>query len=310
MYLIWFFPFPSLSFSVIPCFCSSVRRNYLTVRNNRNLDKIETLLSVLEEKQMQVTYVAVDINKEYLEHAISALSQKHTKVVCQGAYGTFRDAWQWCRDLAAPKVLICLGSSFLRGTREEALATLRSWAELLRPEDLMIIGADGHLAPEYYDKIWKMYHSDDAGWQQLWDNAFAVINDLVGEKWFHSADWKLDATIVPGAVCQHRWRFRAQRDLTLGDSGITFQKGDELGWLDAHKFSKALVHELCGLAGLEVVRTWQAEGSEMRRFDLPIMDIRRDRVTDSQFDRSIPNHQQLQLGWLSALRVSGSMGGT
>lgn len=236
------------------------------IQNVRNLGKVETLLSVLERRGQPIVYLAVDINRGYLEYDISAISQRHRNVVCQGIYGTFDDALSWCKELPSPKAFLSFGSSFFRGTLEEALATLRSWKELMQPGDIMIVGADGHCTPEYHEKIWQMYHADEAGWQQLWDNGFSVANDVLGEEWFHSADWKLDAVIDTKNICQHRFRFRAQQDLELGSSGIAFSKGDELGWLDAHKFSKALIHELCQLAGLEVVKTWQAEDSEMRRF--------------------------------------------
>lgn len=214
-----------------------------------------------------MVYLAVDINRSYLEYDISKIAHEHQNVTCQGLHGTFDDALSFCKELPSPKAFLSFGSSFFRGSFEEALATLRSWKELMRSGDLIIVGADGHCAPEYHEKIWQMYHTDEAGWQQLWDNGFSVANDVLGEEWFHCTDWKLDAVIdTKKNICQHRFRFRAQRDLELGSSGITFSKGDELGWLDCHKFSKSLVHKLCRLAGLEVVETWQAEESEMRRF--------------------------------------------
>ena len=224
---------------------------------------METLLSVLEKRGQLAVYLAVDINREYLNHDVSILSQKHAKLVCQGVYGTFDDAISWCKKLPSPRAFIWLGSTLFRGTREEALTTLQSWSEVMQPDDIMLVGADGHTAPEYHDKIWQSYHADEARWQQLWDNGFVVANDVIGEEWFHSADWKVDAVIDTEPICRHRFRFRAQRDLVLGSSGIAFRKGEELTWLEPHKFSKALIHELCQLAGLDVVETWQAEDSEM-----------------------------------------------
>lgn len=147
----------------------------------------------------------------------------------------------------------------------------------MHPGDLMIVGADGHSEPEHHGKIWEMYHADEEGWQRLWDNGFGCANEVVGEEWFRGEDWKLDAVIETTAaaggksVCQHRFRFRARRDVELGSSGVRFREGGEMGWLDAHKFRKELVYELCRLAGLEVVEAWQAEGSEMCRFFLDLV---------------------------------------
>jgi hypothetical protein len=85
-------------------------------------------------------------------------------------------------------VFLWLGSTLFRGTREESLDNLKSWAALMQPDDILFAGADGHNAREYHDKIWDAYHSDEALWQQFWDNGFVGANAVVGEEWFRSAD--------------------------------------------------------------------------------------------------------------------------
>lgn len=229
----------------------------------RNTEKVEVLLSVLEKRGEPAVYLALDINREYLERNLVSLSRKYTNVVCQGVFGTYDDAFTWCTNLPSPRVFLWLGSTLFRGTRDEALNSLKSWTKILRPDDIMLIGADGHTAPEYYDKIWESYHADEAEWQALWDNGFEIANEVLGETWFRSADWKLDAVIDTEPIGRHRSRFRAQKDVVLGSSGIMFHEGDEFVWLEPHKFSRTTVHQLCGLAGLQVVETWQAKDSEM-----------------------------------------------
>ncbi|KAI0150760.1 histidine-specific methyltransferase [Xylariaceae sp. FL1272] len=229
-------------------------------------EKVETLLSTLEHNGQPSVYLALDINRQHLAQDLAILSRKHEKVLCQGVCGTYEDAIAWCARLPSPRAFLWLGSVLLRGSKDEALATLRAWAAIMGPEDIMLVGADGHAGPEHHTKVWNMYHDDAAGWQQLWENGFTVANAVVGESWFDSVDWRLDAVIEGAPVYQHRFRFRACRDVTLGSSGVTFSEGDELGWLDAHKFSKPLVYELCGLAGLEVLKSWSAEKSEMYQY--------------------------------------------
>lgn len=224
---------------------------------------MEVLLSALEKRRAPALYLALDINREYLKRNLASLSQKYTNVVCQGVFGTYDDAFAWCKTLPSPRMFLWLGSTLFRGTRDEALASLKSWTGILRPDDVMLVGADGHSAPKYHDKIWESYHADEDAWQALWDNGFQIANRVVGETWFRSADWKLDAVIDTEPVVRHRSRFLAQRDVVLGTSGIKFNRGDEFVWLEPHKFNRSSVHELCALAGLQVDETWQSKDSEM-----------------------------------------------
>ena len=64
-----------------------------------DLRKVDTLLSVLEATQKPVTYLALDLDKPYLEHEISKLAETKTHVLCQGVYGTYDHAVQWCASL-------------------------------------------------------------------------------------------------------------------------------------------------------------------------------------------------------------------
>lgn len=235
----------------------------------RNTEKVEILISALEKRGLPAVYLSLDINREYLERNLPALSQKYTNVICQGVFGTYDDAFTWCKTLPSPRMFLWLGSTLFRGTRDEALTSLKSWTEILRWDDVMLVGADGHTAPKYYDKIWDSYHTDENAWQALWDNGFEIANKVVGETWFRSDDWKLDAVIDTEPIGRHQSRFRAQRDVMLGSSGIKFNEGDELVWLEPHKFDRELVHELCALAGLRVDETWQSKDSEMCK-SLPV----------------------------------------
>lgn len=221
------------------------------------------LLSVLEDRRQSTVYLALDLSRSHLVDDLSILAPKHSAVLCQGVCGTYTEATTWCTSIPTPRLFLWLGSSLFRGSREEALAHLQSWAALMGPDDILFAGHDGHLPPLHHDKIWAAYHADEAMWQRLWDNGFQCANEIVGEPWFRSADWRLDAVITTEPVCQHRFRFRAQRDVVLGSSGVAFRKGDELGWLDGHRFSEPAVRDISECAGLEVVQVWKADDSEM-----------------------------------------------
>ena len=114
---------------------------------------METLPSVLENRNQEATYLALDISRSYLENDLAVLAPQHSSVLCQGVFGTCSDAVFWYAELPSPRVFLWLGSVLFRGAPEDALATLQSWAAILSPEAMTFAGVDGHQALEYHDKI-------------------------------------------------------------------------------------------------------------------------------------------------------------
>jgi len=195
---------------------------------------------------------------------MSLLSKKHSHILCLGLWGTFFDALDWCAQISSPRIILSLGSVLFNDSWDTALATLKSWAAVMRDDDLILAGMDGHGVPKDYNKIWDSYHSDDKLFDRFWRNGFRVANNLTGEEWFRPEDWSVHSVIETDPVC-HRFTFRAERDVALGSSGVVFWKGEEMEWFDAHKYNEKDVRTLCSMAGLEVLRAWKAKNSEMRK---------------------------------------------
>jgi uncharacterized SAM-dependent methyltransferase len=244
----------------------------------RDTRKVSHLIGALEKVNKKPSYYALDISQVSLHDNLTALSRKYPRVQCTGLWGTFVDGTKWITSLKSPRVFLSLGSVLCNDAWDTALHYLRSWATVLRPNDVFLIGMDGHSESGHDDKVWRSYHPHQAQMtkQQLdhygrfWRNGFDHANRLVGQPWFQESDWQVTGLIEHEPTTSHRFIFRAKRDIPLGDSGVTFRKGDEMDWFDAHKYGERDVRTLCSLAGLEVLRVWKAPQSEMRKlmFDL------------------------------------------
>lgn len=143
-----------------------------------------------------------------------------------------------------------------------AVADLKKWVALMRPQDLILAGMDGHSIHEHRDKVWAAYHSREDLFDAFWANGFAHANELLGEEWLRPEDWETCAEFDEYEG-RHRFFFRAKGDVVLGTSGRTLPAGQELDWFDAHKHDEREVRDMCDQVGLIVLKVWKVPGSEM-----------------------------------------------
>lgn len=264
--------------------------------------KVSCLISALTAAEKRTTYLALDLSEKYLRLNCERLTREHPNVDCHGLWGTFSDGMQELRKLPSPRVFLSLGSVLCNDEWNTALRHLRSWSAMLREEDFILIGMDGHTDSSDFRKIWRSYHPEaalsdtddcadaecpesakchadndsgieiDVGHSQLyeafWRNGFEHANHLVGEDWFRFEDWTVRGFLEEEPTLSHRFIFQANRDISLGSSGIAFKQGEEFDWFDAHKYGPTDVTRMCSIAGLEVVADWQAPDSHMRKSSL------------------------------------------
>ncbi|KAH0492783.1 hypothetical protein TgHK011_007718 [Trichoderma gracile] len=192
--------------------------------------KVEHLLACFEKAQLEATYLALDISKASLEHSVGYLLDKHS-----------------APDAKSQRLFLSLGSVLCNDPWPEALNHLKYWAKALRPNDLLLVGMDGHLLPQDRDKIWAAYHSRDDLYRKFFLHGFEQVNKAIGEEWFQEQDWDFMAQLEDKPTTRHRFFFRANRAVTIHKLGRTFEKGEELDWFDSHN-------------------VWQAPNSEFRQY--------------------------------------------
>ncbi|POR34627.1 4-dimethylallyltryptophan N-methyltransferase [Tolypocladium paradoxum] len=238
--------------------------------------KVERLLAAFEAARMPATYLALDISKKSLEDNIGELLKTHSAsgcgVKCAGLWGTFEDGKDYVQGVKGARLFLSLGSVLCNDPFLKALAHLKCWAQVMRPDDLLLVGMDGHLFPKDKDKIWAAYHSQDDLYRAFFVNGFDHANKLAGETWFREEDWDFEAQLEKEPTTRHRFFFRAKRDVRLGKLARVIAKGQELDWFDSHKHGLENVQAMCSKAGLSIIDVWQPDGSEFRQYLLKIKD--------------------------------------
>lgn len=231
--------------------------------------KVGHLLAAFDKAKVPTKYLALDISRSSLVHNIRYLVDKHSKanssVTCAGIWGTFQDGMEYVQKIETPRLFLSLGSVLCNDPWPEALSHLKYWASALRPDDLLLIGMDGHILPNNREKIWDAYHSCDDLYHTFFLNGFKHANQLAREEWFREEDWEFLAQLEHEPTTRHRFFFRANKDVKL-KMGRTIKKGEEFDWFDSHKYGEDSVRLMCYKAGLSVLDVWQAPNSEFRQY--------------------------------------------
>lgn len=222
---------------------------------------------------MPATYLALDISKASLEKNVAYVASRHSgleaNVTCAGIWGTFQDGQDYVKGIKGSRLFLSLGSVLCNDPWFEAIEHLRSWKDVMRPGDLLLVGMDGHLAPDENQekKIWYAYHSRNDLYESFFLNGFEHANKLLGEKLFKAEDWDIKAEIEHDPITtRHRFFLRANKTVQSNIPGITISAGQEFDWFDSHKYGEANVQLMCSKGGLSVLEVWKAPGSEFRKF--------------------------------------------
>lgn len=237
--------------------------------------KVNNLLVQLADTGRKATYLALDISERSLASNLDLLAPAHAggSVRMAGLWGDFEAGLGFVDALppAAPRVLLSLGSVLFNDPWDRAVATLRRWASLMRTDDLILAGMDGHDVAS--PKVWDAYHARPDLFETFFHNGLAHANALLGHDVFRPEDWDICAEIEEEEG-RHRFYLRARRDVVGGGTGddddetevVVLKEGTELDWFDAHKRPQCMVRKMCAEAGLEIIRSWAVEGSEMRQY--------------------------------------------
>ncbi|OAA42402.1 DUF323 domain-containing protein [Beauveria brongniartii RCEF 3172] len=235
-----------------------------------DINKVDHFLAEFERKKVQTTYLALDISKTSLDQSIASLTANHSGpdsvVNCAGLWGTFENGLDHMDKIKGPRLFLSLGSVLCNDPWSAALGHLKRWASELRPEDHLLIGMDGHLVAGNRDKIWAAYHSCDDMFREFFLNGLKNANKLLGYELFKEQDWDFNSELQEKPTTRHRFFMRARKDVQLAGGDNVIYMGQEIDWFDSHKYGEQDVRLMCSKAGLTVLQSWAAPGSEFRQY--------------------------------------------
>jgi L-histidine Nalpha-methyltransferase / hercynylcysteine S-oxide synthase len=217
----------------------------------RNLRKINILLRALDRAEKDVDYYALDLSRSELDRTLSAVPPgTFQHVRCHGLYGTYDDGLEWLRkssNSSRTKVIMTMGSSIGNFERSEASSFLKSFANILGPNDIILVGVDGCLDK---DKVYHAYNDKEGITREFYRNGLDHANRLLGYQLFDRNNWQ-----VVGEFDERYGRHQAfvlpVRDITQGN--FAFKAGERIRIERAYKY-----------CALQQKRLWNESGLALR----------------------------------------------
>lgn len=224
-----------------------MKEESLMVRHS-NLRKTNLLLKALDESGKDVDYYALDLSLSELDRTLSANPPgtfRHLK--CYGLYGTYDDGLEWLklpRNRFRPKVVMSMGSSIGNMERQQGATFLRSFASLLQPSDMMLVGVDGCLDKQ---KVYPAYNDKEGVTHEFYRNGLRHANTVLGFDLFKQDDWE-----IVGEFDEHYGRHQAfvspRKD--VDSHGFSFVAGERIRLENSYKYSRAQRSTLWSESGL------------------------------------------------------------
>ncbi|KAI1351363.1 DUF323 domain protein [Xylaria sp. FL0043] len=222
-----------------------------------NLRKICLLLQAFEESGKDIDYYALDLSEQELSRTLAQLP-KFQHVRCHGLLGTYDDGREWLMSpshVAKRKCILHMGSSIGNFSPSDAAFFLRGFADVLQPQDSLLIGVDSCMDPA---KVYHAYNDREGITHEFILNGLRHANEVLGEPIFQLDDWKVIGEYVYDVEGgRHRAFYSPVRDTVV--MGETIKAHDRVQVEHSFKYSKGVCDALWKSAGVLETDRWMTE---------------------------------------------------
>jgi EasF-like predicted methyltransferase len=214
----------------------------------RNLRKTALLLDALEKLKLNLTYYALDLDRQELVRSLKGLKSNYTHVKIEGLHGTYDDGIAYLKDLTKPKSILWLGSSIANMDREDSAEFLQRFP--MNPGDTWVIGIDRR---KDAFKVWRAYNDSEGVTRDFELNGLRNANNILGKEEFKDGEWDYVGEYDAEGGRHEAW-FVPLKDVTV--CGVKFTKGDKILVERSYKYGKREVEELWEKARVVEVGHW------------------------------------------------------
>jgi uncharacterized SAM-dependent methyltransferase len=218
----------------------------------RDVKKIIPLLDAFEKQKLCIHYYALDLSSEVLRQSVDKLSSRYQFVQCFGLWGTFNHGLEWVKRIQGRKCYVSLGSMFGNDHFDAAVQRLKAWSDIMAPTDRMLLGLD---ATQDKETIWKSYHDAEGYFHQFIINGFNHSNEVLGQIWYNSEDWKLSGEFVEDPL-MHRFVMTAQREVRCEQLCLLFPKNTRIVCYEGFKYEPARMRKQFAASSLQQIQQW------------------------------------------------------
>jgi len=198
--------------------------------------------------KINLTYYALDLDREELVRSLQGPTSKYSYVKVEGLLGTYDDGIELLKRLTVPKTIFWLGSSVANMDRQDSAAFLQRFP--MNPGDSWVIGIDRRKDGL---KVWRAYNDSQGVTREFELNGLRNANKILGREEFKEGDWEYvgEYDAVQG---RHEAWYVPLKDVTV--CGIEFKEGERVLVERSYKYGKKEVDELWERAGVVEVGRW------------------------------------------------------
>ena len=198
--------------------------------------------------RLNLTYYALDVDRDELERSLRALNSTYQHVKIAGFLGTYDDGMAVLKDIKKPKAILWLGSSAANMDREDTASFMRRFP--MHPGDTWVIGLDRR---KDNLKTWRAYNDSQGVTRAFELNGLRNANKILGENVFKDDEWEYVGEYDEIKGC-HEASFTPLKDVTI--YGTSFKKGQKILIERSYKYGKEEVQNLWENAGVVEVGRW------------------------------------------------------
>ncbi|KAM7219525.1 Histidine-specific methyltransferase, SAM-dependent domain containing protein [Rhypophila decipiens] len=243
--------------------------------------KVRPLLDKLELAKTPIHYFGLDLSQSYLNQGIASLSQRYEHIQCNGLWGTFDDCRAWIasgglRNVVnpnSPKWFLSLGSILGNDSFDSGVSHLRKWAQVMTsPHDRIFLGVDATSDPR---KVYDSYNDHEGVLEQFMRRGLEYSNQVLGREWYRPEDWQVSGVITcpkgdddgqPLSCLVHKFVFKALKEVSCPDLGVSFPAGFEMDCWESFKFGPEGMKRQFEAAGLIELGKWNSFGSSVYNY--------------------------------------------
>ena len=229
---------------------SGIEQGLTTGDCRSNLRKINILLQALDRAGKDVDYYALDLSLPELQRTLAAVpSQAFKNVRCHGLYGTYDDGLDWLswpENRERPKLVMSMGSSIGNFDRNEASAFVKSFSDILRPCDMLLIGIDGCQDEQ---RVYHAYNDSLGKTEEFYRNGLVHANRLLCQEVFKQCEWDVVGEYDVKLGC-HQAFISPKHSFVRG--GFSFDAGERIQIEKSYKYNESQQSQLWMDANLKV----------------------------------------------------------
>ncbi|OZJ06408.1 hypothetical protein BZG36_00576 [Bifiguratus adelaidae] len=267
-----------------------------------SLRKTSLILEELNRSKRDISYFALDLDKDELLKSLKSIGDNYQNVSVTGLWGEYMEGMRWISEHVpsnVSKTLMWLGSSIGNMSRADAGAFIQSFREqAMDVGDLFLIGIDRR---NDSDKIMRAYNDSNGVTEEFIMNGLDHVNSIFGGDFIDRRKFAYEAGYNEEEG-RHQAFYRSLEDQVLQVPSsysdvdpIRVQKGELIHIEFSYKYSPEESLQLFDNARLRLVEAW---ADSHQQYDLHLLQKAPFHFSRQNSDFSkIPTLQEFQELW-------------